>query len=329
MSEYNFDEVSESNAGLLDKAAADWILAKQLAEHWSVEDQAALDNWLSESDAHLLSYWRLEAIWLRSHRLKALRTPMRRSQEIRVRRSKPYAVGLAAILVVGTLATFVSSQNSKPAPTNTYSTPIGGHLTLTLADGSKIELNTDSAVKVSSSPGKRFATLEKGEALFEIVHDPAHPFVVTTAGQRIVDLGTKFSVRNEESYVRVALIEGSARVESTENGNTVRATDLQPGDVALATASSLTVSKEPVAEIKRALGWRSGVLVFDNTTLGDAASELNRYNTSKILVSDPKIARLIIGGTFRQNDVSALLNTAKQVFGLKVHRQGSDFEITH
>jgi len=329
MNEPGLDEALDGEADAIDRAAADWLLAKQFSEKWSIENQAALDAWFGESDAHLLSYWRLEEVWNRSRRLKALRSPMRPLQESRPSRARGYIVGVVGLVAVATALAFAGMQSVLTPDTKTYSTPIGGHLTLTLVDGSKIELNTDSALKVSLSPTDRFATLEKGEVLFDIVHNAAHPFTVMTAGQRITDLGTKFTVRNEGEVVRVSLIEGSARLESTNDGKKSRATDLKPGDVATATATDLAVRREPIAQLKRDLGWRNGLLVFDNTTLADAAAELNRYNNTKIVVSDPQITRLSIGGTFRQNDIMALLNTAKQVFGLKVRRRGDNFEITH
>lgn len=328
MSERESEEEMATGAGLIDRSAADWLLAKHLSPSWSAEDQTAFDSWLAKSDAHLLSYWRLEEMWGRSRRLQALRTPMRQSATTRPRRAKLYIAGLAGVTAIGSLLGLLGTQAVQGRSAKTYSTPIGGHLSLALSDGSKIELNTDSVLKVSSSPAHRFATLEKGEALFEIVHDRAHPFVVTSMGQRIIDLGTKFSIRNEGNYIRVALIEGSARVESAHENGLSRATDLRPGDIAIASPTSLTVSKKTMSEIKRDLAWRNGVLVFDNTSLADAAAELNRYNTTKVLISDPTVARLSIGGTFRQNDFAALLNSAKQVFGLTVRRRGHDFEIS-
>ncbi len=328
MSDKAVDGAPRGRAEDVDSLAANWMLEKHLAETWSANDQAAMDAWLAESPAHLLAYWRLDEAWGRAHRLKALRSPMKTPSKARTGRIKPYALGFAAVLTVGAMiGTFWMAQPQAPS-VKTYSTPVGGRLTLALADGSKIELNTDTVVSVSMSAGKRFAALKKGEAFFDIKHDDANPFVVDVGDHRVTDLGTKFLVRSEPTFVRVALFEGGARVESTKADTRVRATDLTPGDVVIATSSSMSVSKKSASDLKKNIGWRSGVLVFDNTTLADAAKELNRYNAEKIIISDPSVARLTIGGTFADSDVSALLNTAKQVFGLSVQRNGNEIVIS-
>lgn len=317
-----------SRAEAIDARAADWMLAKWLGESWSELDQRSLDAWLAESPAHLLSYWRLEETWSRAQRLEALRAPMRELGMREGGRRKPYAIGLAAVLVVSALLGTLWLRNFQNPAVKTYATPVGGHLTLALADGSKIELNTDSVLSLSTSPASRYVSLSKGEAFFEIKHDASHPFVVSVGNHRITDLGTKFVVRRNASQVRVALLEGKARFE-TENASTAtQTTDLVPGDVVVATRSSMSVSRKTADELKSGLGWQRGVLIFDNTTLAEAASELNRYNSEKISIPDPAVAHLTIGGTFPDNDVTALVNTATQVFKLKVTRHNGEIVIT-
>jgi len=328
MSDQGFEGAPASHAEEVDNLAANWLLEKRLAENWSQNDQAALDAWLAEAPENLLAYWRLDEAWARAHRLKALHSPMERPGVSQPARSKPYALGFAAVLTIGAVIGAVWVTQIQPPSVKTYTTPVGGRLTLALSDGSKIELNTNTMVRVSMSAGKRFAELKRGEAFFDIKHDAANPFVVDAGDHRVTDLGTKFLVRNEPSYVRVALYEGGARVETTKSTSGIQATDLTPGDVVTATGSSMSVAKKSVAELKKALGWRKGVLVFDNTTLADAARELNRYNSEKITISDPNVAQLTIGGTFADSDVTALLNTAKQVFGLSVHRNGNEIVIS-
>ena len=317
-----------SRAETVDTRAADWMLAKRLAETWSEKDQEALEAWLAESTANLLAYWRLDAAWGRAHRLKALRSPMQGPRPTSGSRSKPYAVRLAAGLAISAVVGAVLLGQLRGSDSKSYATPVGGHLMIALADGSKIELNTDTVLSLSDSTNRRLATLDKGEAYFQIKHDAAHPFVLSVGTHRVTDLGTAFLVRDDEAHVRVALIEGRARFESTNTSVPAQLTDLTPGDVVVATSDSMTVSKKTTAELKSNLGWRRGVLVFDNTTLADAANELNRYNREKITILDPSVARLTIGGTFPESDVSALVNTAKQVFGLNVQRRGDGIVIS-
>ncbi len=103
------------------------------------------------------------------------------------------AAALAVISLAGTGA-FTLFQGPKA---QTYSTTIGGRETLTLDDGSQIELNTNTSVRVAYGANQRNVWLDKGEAYFRITHDPAHPFMVTLGDKRVTDLGTKFLIRRD------------------------------------------------------------------------------------------------------------------------------------
>jgi transmembrane sensor len=151
--------------------------------------------------------------------------------------------------------------------------------------------------------------------------------MVYASGHRIVDLGTKFVVKSAPNRVEVALVEGAARVDSGSNGSGHSAL-LKPGDVAIATANSISVTKKTAPALAKELAWRHGNLVFDNTALGDVAAEFNRYNRQKIVISDPKVARLTIVGTFPANDEEAIINTAREVFGLQARQENGRIVIS-
>lgn len=309
--------------------AAEWMLARQMSPHWSDAEQAKLDAWMSESTLHEVTFWRLEETWIRAKRLKALHAPMRAAPIRDVPRRRPYVVGVAVAMVAcaAIVAGNWSSEFFRPAM-RTYSTPVGGHLSLTLADGSKIDLNTDTTITVSMSAKHRSATLQKGEALFSIRHDSSDPFVASVGNHRVIDLGTQFSMRMDQSRVSVALIEGSARFETARPNGSVQTTDMSPGDVIRATHDSMSVSKSLPQDLKNRVAWRRGLLVFHNTMFADAIQELNRYNDEKVVIADASVGKLSIGGTFFENDVHAVLNVAQQVFGLSVHKRGNDFVIS-
>jgi transmembrane sensor len=309
--------------------AADRMLARQMNAQWSDAEQAELDAWFDESTLHEVAYWRLEETWLRAKRLKALHSPMRSPPVHQKARTRPYIVGVTAIAIVG--AVFIAAnwplQLFQPT-TKTFSTPVGGHRSLTLVDGSKIDLNTDTTITVSMSAKHRSAMLEKGEALFSIRHDTANPFVASVGNHRVIDLGTQFSIRTDQSRVSIALIEESARFETARQNGSVQTTDMSPGDVIRATRDSMSVSKSSPQDLKNSVAWRRGLLVFHNMTFADAVQELNRYNDEKVVIADASVGKLSIGGTFFENDVHAVLNVAQQVFGLSVHKRGNDFVIS-
>jgi transmembrane sensor len=294
--------------------AAAWLERRQRPE-WSADDQSALDAWLAAAPTNMVSYLRVEAAWTRANRLGALRQPMRDAAALPPRRNfgrflsmAAAAVGAAAV-IGGVAATYFLMPQQK-----SYATQVGGHEILALKDGSQIELNTSTVVRVSQNKTERKVWLEKGEAYFRIKHDPAHPFVVMVGGHRVTDLGTTFLVRRDKDRVKVALIEGLAQFDG---GNEQHAT-LKPGDVVVASAQKMSLKKETTTDMAEGLGWRHGLLIFKYTTLADAAAEFNRYNDRKLVIADPAVGRMKIVGTFATNNVAAFADVAEDILHLKV-----------
>ena len=305
--------------------AADRILARRLSPDWNEDDQRELDAWL-EDPAHRIAYLRLDAAWDRAGRLEAFR-PLKRpvtAPAPQSRRPLIFKFAAAAVVVAAIVASSV--YLSQPSM-RTYATAVGERQTITLTDGSTIALNTNSVLKLSANANARMAVLERGEAFFQIRHDAQHPFIVTAAGHRITDLGTKFIVRQEGDRVEVKLLEGSARLDANDGAPSQTAV-LTPGDVAIATANATSVTKRPVKELANDLGWRRGVLMFDHTTLAEAVAEFNRYSRQKIVIADPQIAKLEIGGTFPSDDVKLFGRATHIALGLHVEERGSTIVIS-
>ena len=300
------------------------VLKRQLSLAWSDADQAELDAWLEQSPANRIAYWRLEAAWKQAERLSALRKSQVKPGTPQLRKNYGRMFGAAAAVIAIAIVGALSIPSPKQPLGKTYSTPIGGRLTLALKDGSQIELNTNTSLRIPQGDARR-VILEKGEAYFQIRHDAAHPFEVAAGGNRIVDLGTKFSVRANGARTEVALIEGSAKVESANPAESANAVILKPGDVAIATANSLAVSRKPKAVLADQLAWRNDMLAFKYATLAEAASEFNRYNQTKIVISDPRVANLTIYGNFPTRDVAGFADAAQ--VSLKVHVENRKGEI--
>ena len=306
-------------------AAAVW-LAKRDRGEWSEEDQKALDAWLAESWSHTVAYWRLDAAWNRTDRLGALR--QQKIETARPARAPVWplvfrtAAALGFVAILGFAATQVLHKQTAGA--RSYVTAIGGRETVSFADGSKIELNTNTAIRARMTTAERSIWLTRGEAYFDVKHDPAHPFVVYAAGRRITDLGTKFLVRRNAKTLEVALVKGSVRVG--EGGGASRL--LKPGDVAVASAESMVITRKSARELANELSWRDGVLVFDNAPLGEVASELNRYNRQKIVIANEDAAKLAVVGSFRTDDVQGFTDIVRAVFKLHVRNEGGRIVIS-
>ena len=295
--------------------ASEWLVKRYDSEGWSDSDQTQLNSWLAEASAHKIAYLRVEAASKRADRLGALRRPTPAPGR-RIPALKIVAVAAAIVVIFG--ASFFATQRG--VPEKTYITGIGGHETLTLRDGSRIELNTDTSLRVADSGAKRVVSLEKGEAYFQIVHDATHPFVVLAGNHRVTDLGTRFLVRRNNDTLRVSLLEGRAQFDTEDSHGKQQAT-LNPGDVVVATTTSLSITQAPTQTLDDQLGWRRGVLVFRHATLAEAAAEFNRYNPQKIVVADSHIARLNINGALRANDPKAFVRSMKVFFDLRVEER--------
>lgn len=306
-------------------AAAARFLARQQNSDWTHTDQSELDAWLAQSTAHRVSYLRLHDAWTRADRLAALRPPMRKPPAAPSRLGKNILRLTAGfVLAAGAAAFAITSFHTAPIET-TYSTPVGGREIIALSDGSQVELNTDTVLQITKE-NPRAVRLVKGEAFFQIRHNAANPFVVTAFGHRITDLGTKFAVRGSAEHLIVTLVEGSARLDS-ESASKASAL-LAPGDVAVATANTVSVTKKPTETLSDQLAWREGMLVFHRATLAEVAAEFNRYNARKIIIADPKTARLALMGKFPVNDVDLFGRVAKVVLGVDVVHHGGEILVS-
>jgi len=304
--------------------AAEW-LARRDRGPWDQEDQTALEQWLGQSLAHSTAFWRLEAAWNRANRLRAARGDggNRFLQAVSNRFTPMLFRAAAAALVIGVAGT--SAFYAMQPRERSYETTVGGHETLTLGDGTKVELNTDTKVRVSQD--RRKVWLDRGEAYFDVVHDAAHPFTVMVGEHRVTDLGTKFLVRQNANRIEVSLFEGRAKLDSTAEWSRSRSATLMPGDVAVATANSLSVMKKPEKAMTSELGWRRGVLIFRHASLAEAAAEFNRYNRRKLVVEDAAAARLTIDGTFQADNIDDFTRLAQLVLGVRAEDRGSEIAL--
>lgn len=314
-----------NRAAEIEARAADWLQRRSFW-NWSAEDQAALDSWLSESMAHRIAFWRLNAGFSRTDRLAALR-PL--PAEAAGRRSgfaafAKLAAGFALLAGLGLGSAYYALQPNE----RTYATQIGGHETVAFADGTRIELNTNTIVRTRMTTKERMVWLEKGEAFFQVRHDPAHPFIVMAGNRRITDLGTKFSVHRDGDRLEVAVVQGRVRFAPTEGGVSVQSAMLTPGDVAVATPTSMMVTKKSTEAIDNQLGWRNGLLVFRHVALAEAVREFNRYNRIQLSVADPAVAATKIYGVFREDNIDDFTSLAQMVLGLHVARKGNTILIT-
>ena len=334
----------------IEAIAAEW-LAKRDSGDWTDADEQALGRWLASDTGHRVAFLRLEACWKQANRLKALgagvpagvvperqfwRTPFfdrgeprvinaprsadRISQGSGLRKFIGFASAAASVLLAASL--FVWRSGTLGA--ETYSTVVGSVTSVPITDGSTVTLNTNSRIRVAVSDHERRVELNRGEAFFEVAKDPTRPFVVVVGDRRVVAVGTKFSVRrDEQNEVRVIVTEGRVRIEPMNEAEAVPA-ELTAGAIARGAGESVLIQKRPIDEIEEALSWRKGYLVFRDTPLAEAVTEFNRYNNRRVVIDDPELAQIPIGGNFRATNLDAFVRLLEEGFGVSADVRGEE-----
>jgi len=316
----------EQDARNIRTRAAAWVIQRG-REDWNEACGAELEAWLGESQAHMVAYLRAHAAWSRADRLGALRASTNTEDgSPRPRVLRFFGRAFAAFVVLVTLGAGIAFYLLSPHQA-TYSTALGAHRSVTLADGSQIELDTDTVVKATLTAHEKTISLDKGEAYFQVKHDASRPFVVVAGDHRLIDLGTKFLVRRETNDLRVTVLEGRVKLEAAK-GDPRHAATLVAGNVAIATANGIWMQKESASQLTDELSWRRGMLIFDNTTLADAVTEFNRYNREKLVVVGADAERMTIDGRFRTDDVVSFARAVRVLLGLRTEGQGDEMVIS-
>lgn len=311
----------------IEAQAAEWLI-RQDGERWSDAQQQALDRWLDVSTAHRVAYLRLAQAWSQAGRLGALRrdAPVAAAPRRRGRGHWRLAAGLLLALGLATTGALLREPDDEAA----YSAARGMRKEVELADGSRLTLNTDTRLRTTVDARQRHVWLERGEAFFEVAHDAQRPFVIEAGDQRITVLGTKFSVRLDDGHVQVQVLEGRVRMQARKGlpGQPAASAVLAGNEMALADAQQVLVAQRTAEQLSNALSWRQGRLVLDQMTLEQAAGEFNRYNRVQLIIADPALAQLRIGGSFELGNVEAFSRLLQEGFGLKVQTVGEKISIS-
>ena len=326
--------------------AAAWF-ARRESVAWEAADQISLESWLNEATSHRIAYLRLVAAWERSGRLKALGAgipagtiPPREawgfqaaggevkppSESVNPKRKSRWLGALAAGLVAMTVAITLWFVSTTHEPT--YSTQVGAVATVPLSDGSTITLNTDSEIHVNLGSTERVVSLDRGEAFFEVAKDLGRPFVVKIGNKRVTAVGTQFAVRRDHSGIHLLVTDGRVEVIHQSLLSRSGATAVAAGFEARTEGDSVYVDQAKPSQVDDSLSWRGGYLVFHETPLAEAIAEFNRYNTRKIVITDPTIASLRIGGRFRFTDSAAFLWLLQNGFPVNVSQDGATIRLT-
>lgn len=303
----------------------------------SVDEEAELEVWLQADERHLAAFEQMEpistifepyaatpellgirrALLHRVHReasgrwtgpATALRAPSRR---------------IAATMIAASLLAGVGVW-SVVQPGDVYDTGRGERRVIMLDDGSVLSLDARTRVSVQYTDDERRLTLKRGQARFDVAHDPSRPFSVTARDHKVVATGTAFNIDLLAPEMRVTLIEGRVLVlpsraqgQRTQPHKPEPTVELRSGQ-ALVARDGGAVDLVSTADIDQATSWQQGQLVFNGERLGQAVERVSRYTEQTITVGDEQAAAIPLSGTFNAGDVNAFLEAVSEFLPVRV-----------
>jgi transmembrane sensor len=291
--------------------AAQWIV-RLGAEMPSEEDAHEWLRWCDERSGNLEAFEDLQGDW-------------RDLGAVTVRQSAKASSGYNPTIVLSALAAAIACAIvgvifwwNIDAPSRVLESARQNR-SATLPDGSSVMLSARTGLSVDFTGRERRLSLSRGEAYFQVQHDSGRPFTVAAGDLHVTAVGTAFDVRRERDSVIVTVAEGVVGIVSDTGRDQGGSAHWQASagyqltyDLGTRTANLLRVDPD------RLLTWREGELAYVSTPLGTVIDDVNRYSERRIIIKDPKIARLIYSGTVFTASVDDWLKTVGVAFALQI-----------
>ena len=324
-----------------DAIARKWIVRID-AGPLDADEREQLNRWLALDPSHAALLDTHALLWTAASRAAfpkvVSESPSARGAPLHRRWAFP-AAAAASITAVLAIWIGVPRVTGLAAGQQTFSTAVGEHRSIALVDGSNVSLDTASIVDVAYAPLTRTVRLEHGQGYFSVAKDRARPFEVVVGKTIVRAVGTRFTVRRlANDQVEVVVFEGLVELiqpqglqrllhpsKWLEAPSPIR---LAVGDMATEQDEKLILKSLPEAQLEHQLAWQNDRIVFENTPLGDAVDQVNRYSSTPLIMTDSTLRDLRISGSFSTRDVPVFMRSLELGFGLKVKQSGRGFEIS-
>ena len=309
--------------------------AEERASYWaarldgsvlSATDQNELNAWLAGEPAHrmLLSQYcqfsaDLELLLPALAATGAVEMPQEISPRNRGWRLGWLAAGVAAAAAIVGLAFALWPARTQA---ERIATAVAQRQSLTLVDGTRVELNAQTSLQIEIGPVERRVRLANGEAFFTVTKDKNRPFIVETPSGSVRVTGTVFDVRAETtSSLDVFVVEGSVQVRPEENapGQPGAPIALRAGDKLSNGSNGFTVTALSAGAIDDAVAWRQGQVVFRGVPLSVALARFAHYH-GRGISADPAVANLSVGGRYSLDDLDGFLSALESFHPVRVSR---------
>ncbi len=311
--------------------AGEWLLSLQAGE-LSREQREAFVDWLRESPVHVAEMLRMASVhgvldqfeqWTRIATTGAeadevvVTLPQASGSEAAPKKQRAVAPWLAAaaiaciVVIAGFLVSTLRGQ--------VIQTDRGERREVALSDGSVVQIDPETRLRVKMDEHSRQIHLESGRALFRVAKNPARPFIVHADGTTVRAIGTAFGVEHRDQGVVVTVAEGKVSVDGPRSVDTGRASPAR--EVATPEPAIVLVANEQVTlqvaasmpqihkvDSGRALAWAEGRLIFEDTPVAEVVAQFNRYNSIQIQVQDARLAARPISGVFNAANPEAFID---------------------
>jgi transmembrane sensor len=343
------------NAQIVDEAS-EWFVEFNTDE----PDEATrrqFDLWLRKSSEHVRAYLELFSIWEESslvdverkldanalialakdasnvHAFQGKSAAVRSATREGESQTRPprlrIAVAASIVLacVAGAFTWFELTHR------NVYVTEVGEQRVISLPDGSGIELNARSRLRVRYTESARTIDLIEGQALFRVAKNAQRPFIVRSGETAVRAVGTQFDVYRKDSGTTVTVLEGQVAVLRGSPATDGAPADATPPRILVSAGEQFTDASEPDARphranVSAATAWTQRRLVFESTPLTEVAEEFNRYNERRLAVRNAQLAEFLVSGVFSSTDPTSLLRFLRAQPGISVEENEREIIIT-
>jgi transmembrane sensor len=300
---------SDLPADIAEQAIA-WF-ARMRADNVSEQECAQFQAWLNTNPVHAEAYRQIDQFWMNpefDRMLGEMPLSTRSSRSFTIRRRAMLALAasvvLAAVLYRPTLIDCLRAD---------YCTGVGEVRSVQLADGSRVTLNSASAINVAFEPALRQVHLISGEAYFEVRRDPERPFQVEGNYSMTRVVGTHFTVREQDRSDVVTVVSGLVEV-----GQGDRKSPLLKANERISVTAEQLGGVEPVSGNTAA--WVKGKLLFDNAPLAEVIAELGRYRRGAVVIRNEPLKNLCVSGRFDVNDTDKALQALAETLPIHLYR---------
>ena len=317
-----------------ERQASEWI-ARLHADDVSDDDRAHFESWRASHQLHARIYDELLSTWRAFNAAGPLVRAVSFGQSMNEATTMPasrrhWMIAAAATVVMAMAASLWYRVHF--APETVFQTAIGEHASVSLPDGSTLELNTNSLVRVDYSLHSRVVQLERGQAYFQVAHDKQRPFWVVVDGSWVRAVGTAFDVQRKITGALVTVSEGTVEVGlgdapldralPKQRLDRATASYVTAGQLGNLQDKSIEVRTLSADDLSRMVAWRGGMIYFENQSMREVVAEISRYTTLQLIVDDDSLEDLRLGGMFEASPrgAEAFLAMLQDGFGLRIRR---------